>query len=150
MFLLSLNLFIRAVLQIDNAILKIQNMEHAVKTDSLAPPRWIFAKRYNAARRNYLEVMHGVERREETRGKMTGRVCSEREELGVNEAAVYVTHVVASERVKYEGSVTYHPLPTYPSWRQASSAVNVSIVINARWHPPREYQKHFRAHLPST
>lgn len=36
--LLSLNLSIRAVFQIDNAILKIQNMEHAVKTDSLAPP----------------------------------------------------------------------------------------------------------------
>lgn len=41
---------------------------------------------------------------------MTGGVSNERRVRSKRSPAVYVTHVVASERVKYEGSVTYHPL----------------------------------------
>lgn len=55
--------------------------------------------------------MYEVEgnREGESRENMSGRG-----ELGVNEAAVYVAHVVASAgTVKYEGSVTYHPLPAH-------------------------------------
>lgn len=92
--------------------------------------------REELARWNYLQVMHGGWKERSQEGRWQGEFPT-REELGVNEApAVYVTHVVASERVKYEGSVTYHPLPTYPPWRRASSAVSVSIVINVYRHPP--------------